>query len=145
METIKLIRNCAVEFETVCPRRWERLAPTETEAVRFCGACAREVFLCETDRDALAHARAGHCIAKPAPDLSGLDLGGLRLGRPVILPRKERLHREEAVRENAKTYALRHIEGSRACPRCDYPYTKGVRTCWVCQARLPRWNPPVTP
>ena len=74
MEALNQIRNCLVRFRKVCPARWEQLVPTSTPRVRMCGACDREVFFCETDIEALEHAKAGRCIAKPMPDLSGLTI-----------------------------------------------------------------------
>ena len=72
MEALNQIRNCLVRFRKVCPEKWEQLVPTSTPRVRTCGACDREVFFCETNVEALEHAKAGRCIAKPMPDLSGL-------------------------------------------------------------------------
>jgi hypothetical protein len=142
MSTINLIRNCTVKFRKVCPQRWEHLAPATTEGVRFCTTCRREVFWCETDVEAVAHAQAGHCIAKPAPDLSGSPRTAF-LGRPRITAskptREERLLGEEAAREDAKTRALRDIEyASRTCPRCGYPYADWLKACGVCGRRTGR-------
>ena len=84
MEALNQIRNCLVRFRKVCPARWEQLVPTSTPRVRMCGACDREVFFCETDTEALEHAKAGRCIAKPMPDLSGLPNRPLVLGEPEV-------------------------------------------------------------
>jgi len=146
MEAINLIRNCRVKFRKVCPQRWEQLAPTAAERVRFCETCSQQVFLCETDEDALAHARAGHCIAKPIPDLSALPAVSMVLGmprKPQVPPRmptrEERLLKEEAARESAKTKALRDIEyASRTCPRCGYPCADWLTACEVCGQQTPR-------
>jgi len=146
MEAINLIRNCRVKFRKVCPQRWEQLVPTAAERVRFCDTCSQEVFLCETDEDALGHARAGHCIAKPISDLSGLPAITMVLGmprKPQVPTRKptreERLLREEAGREGAKTKALRDIEyASRTCPRCGYPCADWLKACGVCGRRIAR-------
>jgi len=57
-----LVENCmAVEFE--CPRDWGSLATTEKRNVRYCGACAKQVFYCSTVGDARRHAQRGHCVA----------------------------------------------------------------------------------
>jgi hypothetical protein len=141
MEAINLIRNCKVQFRKVCPKTWAQLAPTPAEGVKFCRTCDREVFLCETDVDAVEHARAGHCLAKPRPDLSGLP--GLILGQPRVPMRQptseERLLREEAFREDAKTRALQDVEyASRTCPGCGYPCADWLRDCRVCGWRLGR-------
>jgi hypothetical protein len=137
VNAINLIRNCRVKFRKVCPQQWEDLAPTVAEDVRFCDACARDVFFCVTDDDAVAHARAGHCIAKPVSDLSSLPSVPLVVGQPEVPPRKltpeQWLLKEEADRENAKTYSLRDVDyASRMCPRCSYPCAEWLRSCGVC-------------
>jgi hypothetical protein len=112
METINLIRNCMVRFRRVCPQTWEQLSSTSARAMRFCATCNREVFLCETDAEALEHAQAGHCIAKPMPDHSDpLNAGAtLTLGvpeAPEVPPpqptHEEHLLMQEHSREIAKT------------------------------------------
>jgi hypothetical protein len=139
METINLIRNCMVRFRKVCPKTWEQLAFTSARAMRFCATCNREVFLCETDAEALEHAQAGHCIAKPMPDHSDLPgaCGTLTLGVPEVPTpqptREEHPLMQEHSREVAKTNALRDLEyASRMCPRCGYPCADWLRTCGVC-------------
>jgi hypothetical protein len=149
LKPINLIRNCGVKFRKVCPEKWERLASTASEGVRFCDACTREVFLCETDAEAVAHARAGDCIAKPIPDVSGLPAARVILGRPAVPPKKptrqERLLLQEAAREAGKTDALRDVEyASRECPGCGYPCADWLKACRVCGRKLRRANRRVT-
>lgn len=57
MQVINLIRNCQFRFRKVCPQKWDQLAPTPTEGVKFCGTCHQDVFFCEADAEALEHAR----------------------------------------------------------------------------------------
>ena len=57
------VSNCPLDFAFECPRRWLELRPTTQPAVRFCEACRREVHLCSTEDEALAHAEQGHCVA----------------------------------------------------------------------------------
>jgi hypothetical protein len=137
MERINVIRNCVVKFQRVCPKTWEHLSPTPAEGVRFCGTCAREVFLCISDAEAVTHARAGHCIAKPAPVRRGLTL---TLGEPEVQPTPEELLlQEEASRESAKTDALRTVEyASRMCPVCGYPCADWLKSCRVCGFEIGR-------
>ena len=40
------IRNC--NFILKCPAYWDELGPTDQEGVRYCGACERKVFMCNT-------------------------------------------------------------------------------------------------
>lgn len=79
------IRNCESAFRFKCPKRWEALAPTGTEGVRRCGACRRLVYRCETDEDVIAHAKAGHCIAKALLDATGQQC--MMVGEPSALYR----------------------------------------------------------
>ena len=57
------VENCPVRFAFRCPRKWEKLMPTEDPAVRFCHACRKSVHYCGTLGEARQHARAGHCVA----------------------------------------------------------------------------------
>jgi hypothetical protein len=143
METLNQIRNCPVRFRKVCPERWEQLVQSSTPRVRTCGTCNRDVFLCETDAEALEHARAGRCIAKPVPDLSGLPHRPVVLGEPEVpdppMPREELRLREDRAREGAKTNALRDLEyASRMCPQCGYPCADWLRFCGVCGFEIGR-------
>jgi hypothetical protein len=61
---LPLIENCWVDFKYRCPQRWDALEPTSKPGVRTCSECKREVFFCETDQDAVDHARKGDCIAR---------------------------------------------------------------------------------
>lgn len=71
-----------VRFAFTCTKRWETLAPTDAEAVRFCKQCREPVYYCATIADAETRAYAGQCIAIPKE----LSNGGLEgrdvLGRP---------------------------------------------------------------
>jgi uncharacterized protein (TIGR02996 family) len=70
-----------VRFAFACTKRWETLAPTDSEAVRFCRQCNEHVYYCNTVLDAETRAFAGQSIAIPKP----LSDGGVRteaLGRP---------------------------------------------------------------
>lgn len=70
-----------VRFAFACRKRWETLAPTEAESVRFCQLCRERVYYCDTVEDAASRARAGECIAVPKA-LSDNDAENLTLGRP---------------------------------------------------------------
>jgi uncharacterized protein (TIGR02996 family) len=99
------IELCAFTFRFQCPRKWEQLTPTKNAAVRFCGACRKSVYFCDTLGVAYHHAYLGHCVAVARPvkrekgDLeplylpggyspSGLPLGAVRLPEPKERPRK---------------------------------------------------------
>jgi uncharacterized protein (TIGR02996 family) len=57
-------------FDFRCPKRWDRLQLTGDAAVRFCTACCKEVFYCDSIGEARQHALLGRCVA--------LDPGVLR-------------------------------------------------------------------
>jgi uncharacterized protein (TIGR02996 family) len=57
-----LVENClAVEFE--CPRDWGSLATTEFSDIRYCGACSKRVYYCNTIDEARKQAGRGNCVA----------------------------------------------------------------------------------
>jgi diguanylate cyclase (GGDEF)-like protein len=70
-----------VRFTFACSKRWQTLAPTEAESVRFCQQCKEHVYHCDTAAEATARARAGQCIAIPK-HLSDSGAGEDVLGRP---------------------------------------------------------------
>lgn len=86
-----VIKNCGsealrgrlpqVRFSFVCSKRWEALAATEGESVRFCQQCQERVYYCETIDDAETRALAGQCIAVPQA-LSDGGVESLAMGRP---------------------------------------------------------------
>lgn len=70
-----------VRFAFACSKRWETLAPTDAESVRYCQQCQERVYYCDTVDDAEQRAFAGQCIAIP----KRLSDGGVethQLGRP---------------------------------------------------------------
>ncbi|WP_346674005.1 GGDEF domain-containing protein [Nannocystis sp. SCPEA4] len=70
-----------VRFTFACTKRWETLAPTDAESVRFCQQCKERVYYCNTVADAESRALAGQCIALPKP-LSDGGVHSEMLGRP---------------------------------------------------------------
>lgn len=52
-------------FAFTCPQQWSRLQPTDTEDVRHCPACNRDVHLALTKADVRRHSDEGRCIAVP--------------------------------------------------------------------------------
>jgi two-component system, cell cycle response regulator len=70
-----------VRFAFACSKRWETLAPTDAESVRFCQQCKEHVYQCNTVAEAASRARAGQCIAVPKslPSRAGVSE---QLGRP---------------------------------------------------------------
>ena len=64
MEYERLVRNCDVRFEIVCPMKWDELEATKDELIKFCKECKKEVYCCKSPREAKKHAKLDHCIAK---------------------------------------------------------------------------------
>jgi uncharacterized protein (TIGR02996 family) len=60
------IENCGLRFQFRCPNRWELLKVTSDESVRYCGACRKNVYFCETIDEAKEHAANRHCVAVDA-------------------------------------------------------------------------------
>ena len=58
------IENCNVRWRFQCPKRWDQLEPTRLPEVRFCSACRKDVFFCDSVELArrLGEER-GHCVA----------------------------------------------------------------------------------
>jgi uncharacterized protein (TIGR02996 family) len=57
------IENCDPVFEFQCPKRWDKLQPTRAESVRFCDACQKNVYFCQSVQEARAHTWQEHCVA----------------------------------------------------------------------------------
>jgi uncharacterized protein (TIGR02996 family) len=84
---LPLIENCVPDFEFVCPKRWQDLAETEQAGVRFCDKCEKNVYHCDTVREARAHAEEGHCVAVDTrQDRSRGDLRFVRMLLGRIAP-----------------------------------------------------------
>ena len=62
------IERC-LAFEFECPKEWGSLATTERSNVRYCGACAKQVFYCTTVNEARAHADRNECVAVDVANL----------------------------------------------------------------------------
>jgi len=56
------IEGC-LAFQLRCPKEWGALAATGRDDVRFCDACERQVFYCDSLAAARSHARMGDCVA----------------------------------------------------------------------------------
>jgi hypothetical protein len=140
MKTQLTIRNCLPAFRFVCPQRWESLTPTEQGWTRHCSQCNRQVYLCTSDEQTIAHARAGNCIAREIPDGSELPhiYVGQPSGLPATTPEQERAleisHRERGIDDAIKNAQ----RSSRCCPRCQYPAPDWRVACRVCGFELER-------
>ena len=136
MTATQTIRNCLPMFRVVCPKSWDALAATDDPAVRHCGRCDRAVHYCTTDAETIAHARAGNCIAREMPDVSGMRY--VTIGTPSrpppppptpeVIAERSWLRRERGI-DDAIENAQR---ATRACPECAYPAPDWRVACRVC-------------
>jgi hypothetical protein len=137
MKTSRTIRNCLPTFHFVCPKRWDDLAATDDPAARHCDQCDRQVYLCTTDEQTIAHAKAGHCIAREELVDSGPRLRLGKITPPKITELTEAQRR--TLREFGINEAIRAAQSaSRSCPECGYPVTDWRVTCRVCGFKLGR-------
>lgn len=55
------IRNCTFAFK--CQAKWNSLIKTDSEGIRFCNDCQREVHFCEDDDELVRSIRLNKCVA----------------------------------------------------------------------------------
>jgi hypothetical protein len=63
--------NC--EFVFKCPQQWNLMKRTESDGVRFCGECERNVYFAESAQELDKFSREGKCVAV-FQEISGSDL-----------------------------------------------------------------------
>jgi hypothetical protein len=56
------IENCRRGFKFLCPKTWSQLERTEQLDMRFCPACRKNVYYCDSLEAIEEHRRAGHCM-----------------------------------------------------------------------------------
>jgi hypothetical protein len=138
---LRTIRNCQSTTRAECPRLWDHLVPDESPTVRRCDRCAHLVYLCDTDPETVAHAKAGHCIAREEPKHSELGtvfhgLDALAWGPPT---RGQAEARRRRGQEQAINHAIKAVRwSSRDCPGCHYPVPDYRVSCYVCGLEIGR-------
>jgi hypothetical protein len=143
---IATIRNCSSSTCRECPRLWDRLIPADSPATRRCGSCNRSVYLCSTDEETAAHAKAGHVIAREAPTDAELGTKYREIASGILLPLawgdptpEQAAARDRRLREFAIDAAIGAVRyASRDCPRCRYPVADYRVTCHVCGMAIGR-------
>src|SRR5262245_45813438 len=90
--------NCPGLLSFKCPRWWDHLAPTDAANVRHCAECQRDVHLCASPEEFVAHGKLGHCVAIPDDAVPGRLMGGY-LGRPSQEAVRELEERNERIRK----------------------------------------------
>jgi uncharacterized protein (TIGR02996 family) len=85
------IELCQIEFEFVCPRKWENLQVTHEEQVRFCDSCRQNVYYCHSIEEAQRHAWQRHCVAVDSGVVrtpGDLEVHFVTLGVPALPERR---------------------------------------------------------
>ena len=60
-----------------CFARWQKLEPIQGEArIRYCEACQRSVYLCQTEEELVRHRALGRCVALQLVSVGSAQLGG---------------------------------------------------------------------
>ncbi len=64
-----LIKNCSTkDFESACPKHWDKLKPAFSDIVRHCDHCNKKVYLCETEEQIKFYTSVKFCIAVAQPE-----------------------------------------------------------------------------
>jgi hypothetical protein len=62
-EQFATIQDCPPRFSFLCPKTWQSLESTDTEEIRFCRTCQKNVYWCKTPAEVQAYGEKGRCIA----------------------------------------------------------------------------------
>lgn len=89
-----------MDFNFVCPKKWNEMEPTENRKVRFCGDCKKNVYFCDNIVEARELGNQGCCV--------GIDVGVKR--------KKDDHFGEFAIFGNPKP---EHIEENKTRPMPD--------------------------
>mgnify|MGYP000500512664 FL=1 len=86
-EQFATIQDCPPQFSFLCPKTWQSLESTNTETIRFCPSCQKNVYWCTTPAEVRAYGAKGLCIAVSSsvtyssPSFPDQEFFGL-VGRP---------------------------------------------------------------
>jgi hypothetical protein len=102
IQTFQILQQADCEMKFVCSKKWDELAETELDGVRFCGGCKKAVFYASTAAELRVAAERGLCVYI-VPDSAASTLHNLD---QICFPQltRERLRRIEAK-------ALRRLKG----------------------------------
>jgi predicted amidophosphoribosyltransferase len=142
MRMLQTIRNCTIRPKAACPKQWDDLTPTDSPTTRHCPKCDHDVYFCASDEETLAHARAGHCIAREEPHHAemGFVIGRMMAAHPPEVVAQQSLVTARRRREHGINVLLggRLDVPSRPCPDCVYPVPTFRDSCYVCGRVLGR-------
>ena len=65
MKDFLQIWDCEDVLEFQCPQKWDLLTETNTEDIRHCNFCSKNVFMSSTPQEFIQNAKAGNCVAIP--------------------------------------------------------------------------------
>jgi hypothetical protein len=57
------IRNCDMEFQIRCPKRWADLLPMGVTSVRYCSECKKNVYFCRSIEELMLRSTQNQCVA----------------------------------------------------------------------------------
>jgi hypothetical protein len=98
------------------------------------------VHFCDSDEQTIAHAKAGHCIARELPNAD--ELPAIYVGMPKELPvqtREQTAAAEWFSRERGIDDSIRNADSIRCCPECNFPappWRVSYRVCGFEMGRL---------
>jgi hypothetical protein len=64
----KRVRNCRSAFK--CDKSWDELVPTNSDSVRHCRDCVKDVYLCRTIGEICSATSEGKCVAVMAASVA---------------------------------------------------------------------------
>lgn len=85
-QTATDIANC---WEFRCPLKWESLATTQHEDVRYCGVCDEQVYFYENLEAALRRSGAKRCVAIKTVEFEGPETGEQQIIAGTLSPQYE--------------------------------------------------------
>ena len=72
----EFIRNCSWGYS--CDQKWEKLTATHNFDIKFCEACQREVYHCETQEELAENITLNRCVNFPSDITKIIDTESLQ-------------------------------------------------------------------
>ncbi|WP_212747442.1 hypothetical protein [Pseudoalteromonas sp. S3776] len=74
--TKEYIRNCAWGYS--CDQKWDKLTATHISVIKFCEACQREVYRCDTQEELAENITLNRCVNFSSDITNIIDTGSLQ-------------------------------------------------------------------